>query len=61
MKKLTRKELKEMVGGLIKLTNYDDAAGGGSQGYMCCNKAGCSACVTPAEPRCVAGAWAVPC
>ena len=60
MKKLARKDLKNMIGGLIKLTDAG-AGGGGEQGYMCCNSHGCSTCVTPAQPRCVAGAWAVPC
>lgn len=60
MKKLARTELKNMIGGLIKLTDAGTGEGGG-QGYMCCNSHGCSACVTPAQPRCVAGAWAVPC
>ncbi|MCP1252541.1 hypothetical protein NK212_11825 [Elizabethkingia sp. S0634] len=59
MKKLTRSELKLTVGS--KLYPGTGIGGGGEQGYMCCNKAGCSACVTPAEPRCIAGAWAVPC
>lgn len=63
MKKLSRKDLKGQIGGIIKLEPITDVdgGGGGGQGYMCCNSAGCSACITPAQPRCIAGAWAVPC
>ncbi len=63
MKKLSRKDLKGKIGGVeTEMIEYHgDGTGGGGQGYMCCNRHGCSACVTPAQPRCVAGSWAVPC
>lgn len=64
MKKLSRKDLKGRIGGVeTEMILYDgQGAGGGSKkGYMCCNSYGCSACITPAQPRCVEGAWAVPC
>lgn len=47
---LSRKELKVIMAG----------SGNGSA-YMCCNSSGCSACINPASPACVPGAWAVPC
>jgi hypothetical protein len=52
LSELSRKELKVIMAG---------SGSGGDRGYMCCNNHGCSVCVTPANPACVAGAWAVPC
>ncbi|WP_170234779.1 hypothetical protein [Chryseobacterium hagamense] len=49
---LSRKELKVIMAG---------SGSNGNSGYMCCNTHGCSQCVTPASPACVAGAWPVPC
>lgn len=58
LKKLSRAQLKNVFGGNDGLN--DGLAREGND-YMCCNRAGCSVCVTNASPSCVAGAWAVPC
>jgi|GEM_PF-1207954 len=57
-KPLSRIELGNVFGGNPP-TSPGTGNGGGD--YMCCNRNGCSTCVTNAIPACVTGAWPVPC